>query len=90
MTLLLSETSVAPSTDSGRGKRPNKGGGKDVMPGTSRSDGIVTAADAGAINRGGIRAADLTCAGVTNYTTLFTDYRTLIVAPSLVSAIRVV
>jgi len=43
------------------------------MPGTSRSDGIVTTADAGAINRGGIRTADVS---VTNYTILFTDHTT--------------
>lgn len=42
----------------------------------SRNDDTATTADAGQINRGGIRTADVS---VTNYTTLFTDSTTLIV-----------
>lgn len=76
---VLSNASVASSTNCIHGKRPNEGCGKDVMSGTSWNDDVIATADADEVNRGGIRTADVS---VTNYTTLFTDSRTLFVAPN--------
>ena len=73
---MLSNTSVASSTNSSHGESPNKGEGKRCDPlGIFRGSSAATTADAVEINRGGIRAADLVCAG-------FTDSTTLIVATS--------
>jgi len=67
---VLSNISVASSTNSSHGERPNKGEGKRRDPlGIFLGSSAATTADVVKINREGIRAADLTCAGVTDYTT---------------------
>lgn len=66
---MLSNTSVASSTNSSHGERPNKRDGKGATLWTLRIDDVITTADADAISVGGDTEAHFVTADIINYPT---------------------
>ena len=78
---MLSNISVASSTNSSHGERPNKGEAKQRDPlGIFRGSSAATTADADTISVGSDAEAHFVTADIINLTTLLSNLTTLIVA----------